>query len=119
MLEGPLGVGKTTLARVLLESLGVTQPPEGSPTFALVHEYLCPRGEVAHIDFYRLRSEEEIEDAGIPSYYWERPMIVISEWLSCWPKFQEQVLRTGRTWRVTLSFTLENPTQRKITLELR
>src|SRR4051812_11473567 len=77
LLEGPMGVGKTTFARSLLMSLGVHQPPEGSPTFAIAHEYDSPRCGVVHIDFYRLRSEDEIDDAGIPAYYWERELIVI------------------------------------------
>src|SRR4051812_19325140 len=65
LLEGEMGVGKTTFARALLEGLGVVQPPEGSPTFAIAHEYFSARGDVVHIDFYRLKSEAEIEDAGV------------------------------------------------------
>jgi tRNA threonylcarbamoyl adenosine modification protein YjeE len=104
LLEGPLGAGKTTFARSLLLGLGVIQPPEGSPTFAIAHEYESENGGVVHIDFYRLRSENEIEEAGISTYYWERKLIVIAEWLSLWPEYQEQVIRSGRTWRVTIGF---------------
>jgi tRNA threonylcarbamoyladenosine biosynthesis protein TsaE len=114
LLEGPMGVGKTTFARALLSSLGVEQPPEGSPTFAIAHEYLSPSGGVVHIDYYRIRSQEEIDEAGIPSYYWERNLIVISEWLSSWPEFEKDVIRTGRTWRVNLSFEPGESTFRKI-----
>src|SRR4051812_16090482 len=68
LLEGPMGAGKTTFSRALLAGLGVEQPPEGSPTFAIAHEYRTSRpggvGQVVHIDFYRLRSESEIEEAG-------------------------------------------------------
>lgn len=107
LLEGPLGVGKTTFARALLLALGVEQPPEGSPTFAIVHEYTSPFGEVAHIDFYRLKNEIEIDEAGIPSYFWARPMIVISEWTSLWPDFYHRLRASDvqrRLWSVTLSF---------------
>jgi tRNA threonylcarbamoyladenosine biosynthesis protein TsaE len=110
LLEGPLGAGKTTFARALLEALGVSQPPEGSPTFAIAHEYesrakACP---VVHIDFYRLRSEGEIEEAGIPAYFWGKGAIVITEWLSSWPEFEEAVKGEpeGRTYLVGLSFAL-------------
>ena len=103
LLEGPLGAGKTTFARFLLKALGVDQPPEGSPTFAIAHEYTCPKGDVVHIDFYRLKSADEIDDTGIPSYYWERSAIVISEWLSLWPEFESQVLKSGTSWRISLS----------------
>lgn len=105
LLEGPMGAGKTTFARALLSALGVTQPPEGSPSFAIAHEYDSPRGRVAHMDLYRIRSEDEIEEAGLHAYFWERRMIVIAEWMSSWPAFEEAVARTaGRVWRVELGF---------------
>src|SRR5271156_4913445 len=63
LLEGPLGAGKSTFARALLEGLGVIQPPEGSPSFAIAHEYSCVRGQVVHVDLYRLKHESEIEEA--------------------------------------------------------
>ena len=115
LLEGPLGAGKTTFARSLLLGLGVIQPPEGSPTFAIAHEYESENGGVVHIDFYRLKSEAEIEEAGISAYYWERKLIVIAEWLSLWPEYQELVIRSGRTWRVSLSFE-ENELRRKVSV---
>ncbi|OFZ21718.1 MAG: tRNA (adenosine(37)-N6)-threonylcarbamoyltransferase complex ATPase subunit type 1 TsaE [Bdellovibrionales bacterium GWB1_55_8] len=105
LLEGPMGAGKTTFARELLRALGVHQPPEGSPSFAIAHEYHSPKGSVVHIDFYRLKSEGELEDAGIPAYFWEREAIVISEWLSMFPDFETAVRRTGRTWTVRLAFS--------------
>ena len=118
-LEGPLGAGKSTFARALLEGLGVHQPPEGSPTFAIAHEYVSPRGAVVHVDFYRLRSEAEIEAAGIDAYFWERPAIVLCEWLSAWPDFQQSVLKTapGRVWSVALVFTPDAPDRREVTVD--
>ena len=116
LLEGPMGVGKTTFTRSLLVGLGVIQPPEGSPTFALAHEYDAPVGGVVHIDFYRIRDESEIEDAGIYSYYWERNLIVISEWLSSWPEFEKAVLTSGRIWQVQIAFDDASETCRKLTL---
>jgi tRNA threonylcarbamoyl adenosine modification protein YjeE len=109
-----MGVGKTTFARKLLEALQVTQPPEGSPTFAIAHEYESAKGCIVHIDFYRLRSEDELDDAGIPSYFWEKEAIVISEWLSSWPKFESQVLKSGRIWKVDLSFADPQTLERKL-----
>ena len=91
-----MGSGKSTFARALLESLGASRPAEGSPSFAIAHEYETPRGETVHVDFYRIRSEREIAEAGIPAYYWERDAIVISEWLSNWPKFESAVLERLR-----------------------
>lgn len=104
LLEGSMGVGKTTFTRALLSGLSVVQPPEGSPTFAIAHEYEAPVGGVVHIDYYRLKSEDEIDDAGIPTYYWERNLIVISEWLSSFPDFEARVLESGRIWQINLRF---------------
>jgi tRNA threonylcarbamoyl adenosine modification protein YjeE len=106
-MEGPMGVGKTTFSRTLLLGLGVVQPPEGSPTFAIAHEYHAPGGDVVHVDFYRLKSEAEIEAAGIDAYFWERGAIVISEWTSLFPDFEAALNKPSgeaRNWRVKLSF---------------
>lgn len=123
-MEGPMGVGKTTFSRTLLQGLGVVQPPEGSPTFAIAHEYRAQACDVVHVDFYRLRSEAEIEEAGIEAYFWERNAIVIAEWTSMWPIFEASVLRVGltpevgvRNWRVELSFAADT-TQRDVRILL-
>jgi tRNA threonylcarbamoyl adenosine modification protein YjeE len=119
LLEGGLGAGKTTFARALLENLGVSQPPEGSPTFAIAHEYARKDLRVIHVDLYRLRSEGEIDEAGIPTYFWpeshepQLAPIVICEWLSMWPAFESAVLARGRNWRVQLGFE-ENATLRHV-----
>lgn len=109
LLEGEMGVGKTTFARHLLHALGVVQPPEGSPTFAIVHEYRGSPGEVIHIDLYRIRYPEEIDETGIPAYFWERTAVVICEWASMWPEFEKAVLDSAgrnhyRVWEVRIDF---------------
>jgi tRNA threonylcarbamoyl adenosine modification protein YjeE len=103
-LEGEMGAGKTTFARALLKARGVVQPPEGSPSFAIAHEYQSPLGEVIHVDFYRLKNELEIEAAGIGSYFWERPeSLIICEWISMFPEFESAVKKTSnRIWRVEI-----------------
>lgn len=115
-LEGPMGSGKSTFARMLLNSLGIQQSSEGSPTFPIAHEYECSKGGIVHLDFYRIKNETEIEFAGIPAYYWERSLIVISEWLSMWSEFEEKVYKfsSGRIWRVSLSFSSHSTSHRGI-----
>jgi tRNA threonylcarbamoyladenosine biosynthesis protein TsaE len=99
-----MGAGKTTFARALLKARGVVQPPEGSPSFAIAHEYQSPLGDVIHIDFYRLKNELEIEAAGIGSYFWERPdSLIICEWISMFPDFETAVKKTSdRIWKVAI-----------------
>lgn len=99
-----MGAGKTTFARALLGALGIEQPPEGSPSFAIAHEYWCRRGDVVHMDLYRIKSEGEIEEAGLETYFWERELIAITEWLASWPGFERAVRRSGVCWRVEIAF---------------
>ncbi len=117
MLEGEMGAGKTTFARSLLQGLGVVQPPEGSPSFAIAHEYQSLKGTVVHIDFYRLKSDVEIEEAGITAYYWEREALVVSEWISMFPEFEEAVLSDSsqQVWIVRLE--LSDSDRRNISIE--
>jgi len=114
-----MGAGKTTFARSVLDALGVVQPPEGSPTFAIAHEYDSPRGGVVHIDLYRLRSETELDDAGIPAYFWERPLIVLVEWLSSFGEFEAQVCKSGRCFEVRIAFNEGDSALRDLEITLR
>ena len=63
-LEGPLGAGKTTLARGLLAALGL-EGEAPSPSFALVIEYPELRVPVAHVDLYRLEDAGELAELGL------------------------------------------------------
>jgi len=123
LLEGQMGAGKTTFSRFLLLGLGVEQPPEGSPTFAIAHEYaLSDRARagargiegVVHVDLYRIRSEEEIDERGIPDYYWDTRKVVLSEWTSMWVQFESQVQKSGQNWKVELSMSDEGEDLRDI-----
>ncbi len=111
-----MGAGKSTFARELIRSLGVKQLPEGSPTFAIAHEYKSPISDIAHLDLYRIKSELELEEAGIPAYFWERELITIVEWLSLFKNFEEAVVSRSadrRNWRVDIAFA-EDPALRVV-----
>ena len=64
-LFGPLGAGKSTLARALIRAL--TRPDEEvpSPTFTLAQFYEGPRFPIAHFDLYRLTRADEAYEIGL------------------------------------------------------
>jgi tRNA threonylcarbamoyladenosine biosynthesis protein TsaE len=62
-LVGPLGAGKTELAKGVAEGLGVTSVVN-SPTFVLMNEH-AGRLTLFHIDAYRLDDPEEAVAAGL------------------------------------------------------
>ncbi|NPA43221.1 MAG: tRNA (adenosine(37)-N6)-threonylcarbamoyltransferase complex ATPase subunit type 1 TsaE [Chlorobi bacterium] len=79
LFDAPMGAGKTTLIGAILRKL-TGQPFAGSPTFALVHEYLSRDGEpVYHFDLYRLRSPDELADIGFEDYLAQGGLVLI-EW---------------------------------------
>jgi len=60
-----MGTGKTTFIHALCEELGV-KSAISSPTFAIINEYISPdAGTIYHMDWYRLKSEEEAIHTGI------------------------------------------------------
>ena len=76
-LEGDLGSGKTTFVRYVLNCLGISDSKfEGSPTFTIVNEY---KNNIFHIDLYRLKNEEDIENIGIGESL-DRNGIFFIEW---------------------------------------
>lgn len=66
VLTGPLGAGKTTLARGIGEGLGV-RGPVTSPTFVLArtHPSLVGGPPLVHVDAYRLSEPIELDDLDI------------------------------------------------------
>ena len=65
-LSGPLGVGKTALARGLIAALGHSGEVP-SPSFAIVQPYEAIDPRVWHVDLYRIERASEIEELGLDS----------------------------------------------------
>lgn len=65
-LSGPLGAGKTSIARGLLAALGLAGEAP-SPSYAIVQPYDPPevRLPVLHVDLYRVESAGELEELGL------------------------------------------------------
>lgn len=92
LLIGPLGAGKTTLAKGIVKGLGAADPEEvSSPTFTLIHEY-GRDGRVYHVDLYRLDEPRELATLGLEDLF-EREAVVLIEWGERFP----QILPAERT----------------------
>lgn len=64
LLYGPLGMGKSTLARALIRALTTPDEDVPSPTFTLVQFY-DSEPPVAHFDLYRLTRPDEAAEIGL------------------------------------------------------
>jgi len=63
LLRGELGAGKSTFARALIRAAG-HEGPVPSPTYTLVEPYSLSRGNIYHVDLYRVSEEEELRYLG-------------------------------------------------------
>lgn len=77
-LSGPLGAGKSTLARAILRVMGVTGPIP-SPTYTLIEPYFTEIGLVHHVDLYRIGSDAEIMELGLGELL-EQSVLMLIEW---------------------------------------
>ena len=83
----PMGAGKTTFTTAICRVLGVTDPV-GSPTFAIINEYMKADGEpMYHFDFYRINSINEAFDMGYEEYFYSGDLCLVE-----WPEKVEPLL---------------------------
>jgi tRNA threonylcarbamoyladenosine biosynthesis protein TsaE len=82
-LVGPLGAGKTDWVKGLAEGLGIAANLVASPTFVIASEYPGSR-PLAHVDFYRLETEGELEAAGFVDLL-DPGRVVAIEWADRFP----------------------------------
>lgn len=77
-LLGPLGSGKSVIARTIIKALGTKEKHIPSPTYTLVQAYDDTTTPIAHMDLYRLDDADEIFDLDI-EYYLENGILLV-EW---------------------------------------
>jgi tRNA threonylcarbamoyladenosine biosynthesis protein TsaE len=75
-LSGPLGVGKTALARGFIAGLG-HDGEVPSPSFAIVQPYEELDPPVWHVDLYRIEEPSEIDELGLDS---AAQAVLLVEW---------------------------------------
>lgn len=93
-LSGPLGVGKTALARGLLEALG-HRGEVPSPSFAIVQPYDELDVPVWHVDLFRIDDRSELDELGLEAG--DEGLLLVE-----WPE------RAGASaWQRALGLTLE------------
>lgn len=78
LLQGKMGVGKTTLVKSIAKALG-SKEDVSSPTFSIVNEYEISEGLLYHFDLYRIKDIEEAYSFGIEDYLYTENWIVV-EW---------------------------------------
>lgn len=77
-LEGPLGAGKSALARAAIRRLAGAEIEVPSPTFNIVQTYETAGGEVWHVDLYRLGNPAELDELGLDEAF--EHAICLVEW---------------------------------------
>ena len=81
-LYGEIGVGKTTFARLLINSFEsekkIKKSEVLSPTFNIVFEYEIKEFTIKHFDLYRLKNDNDIKNIGL--YENLEQSITLIEW---------------------------------------
>ena len=107
-LEGPLGAGKSVLARAIGAGAGVDEPMP-SPTYNLVFRYAARSGSVVHFDLYRVVAPDELWELGWSELGREAEIVLVE-----WPERAGPHLPDDR-WVVELSVAEGAPSLRNVT----
>lgn len=106
---GELGAGKTTLISAICETIGVSDKVS-SPTYSLINQYSGTINnnvvQIYHIDLYRLKSEEEVFQAGIED--------ILNSAQICFVEWPERIPDWTGQKRLEVHLTASSPDMRHI-----
>ena len=103
-LEGPMGAGKSHLARAIIRGLlGSPQAEVPSPTYTLVNAYSADGVEILHGDLYRLADSDEIAELGLDDA--DGRAVILIEWADRWsnPPLRRVI--------ISIAVNTDNPTR--------
>jgi tRNA threonylcarbamoyl adenosine modification protein YjeE len=89
-LQGPLGSGKTELARALIRARAGAAIEVPSPSFTLVQDYELGALTIRHIDHYRVEQAAELDELGLSA------PAADEAWLIEWPEHAGALLPEDR-----------------------
>lgn len=78
LLEGPIGAGKSCLARAFIRARLGSAEEVPSPSFTLVQVYEAEGVEIWHADLYRLAHPDEVWELGLDDAF--QSAICLVEW---------------------------------------
>ena len=85
-LHGDLGVGKSEIARTIIQTLCGADTVVPSPTFTLVQTYNAGNSKISHFDLYRIGDVAELVEIGL-DYAIQNDITLIE-----WPDIAESML---------------------------
>ena len=107
LISGEVGTGKTTLIKEYCKLIGVEEIVN-SPTYTLINEYQNKKGKIVHMDLYRVKDINEINELGLFEYL-ENNIVIIE-----WP---EIILKMIDIKYSMINITFINEKERKLSIK--
>lgn len=109
LLSGDLGTGKTTIIKKYCESvLNIPSTSMSSPTFGIINNYKTKKGNVYHIDLYRIKKTSELNSLPLEEILNEPNAYIFIEW--------PEILGTLEIPHHKITLEYLSPEQRRLTL---
>jgi tRNA threonylcarbamoyladenosine biosynthesis protein TsaE len=109
-LHGPLGAGKTTLVRGILQGLNHSGTVK-SPTYTIVEPYKLADFTLYHFDLYRLNDPAELEALGFRDYLSGDSLCLLE-----WPERGEGWLPPADV-NISIDYRTSDPSTRRLQVQ--